>query len=167
MKLNDLKPGYRANRDTKRLGRGTGSGQGTSAGKGTKGQKARKSGNVRIGFEGGQMPLIRRIPKRGFSNVRFALVFEIVNLEDIDMRFSDNDTVDKATLKAKGLVNGNKDGIKILGNGELSKKKLSFVIDRISKSAEVKITAAGGSVEKIYHEPKVPVVKKGHKWNRS
>ncbi len=166
MKLSDLKPGYRANRATKRLGRGTGSGQGTSAGKGTKGQKARKSGHVRIGFEGGQMPLIRRIPKRGFSNVRFALVFEIVNLEDIDMRFSDNDTVDKASLKAKGLVNGNKDGIKILGNGELS-KKLSFVIDRISKSAEVKITAAGGSVEKIYHAPKVPVVKKGHSWARS
>ncbi len=166
MKLNDLKPGYRANRDTKRLGRGTGSGQGTSAGKGTKGQKARKSGNVRIGFEGGQMPLIRRIPKRGFSNARFALVFEIVNLEDIDMRFSDNDTVDKATLKSKGLVNGNKDGIKILGNGELN-KKLSFVVDRISKSAEVKITTAGGSVEKIYHAPKVEVVKKGHKWNRS
>lgn len=166
MELNDLKPGYRANRATKRLGRGTGSGQGTSAGKGTKGQKARKSGNVRIGFEGGQMPLIRRIPKRGFSNVRFALVFEIVNLEDIEMRFSDNETVDKASLKSKGLVNGNKDGIKILGNGELS-KKLSFVIDRISKSAETKITAAGGSVEKIVHEPKVPVVKKGAKWTRS
>jgi len=153
MRINDLKPGYRANRETKRLGRGTGSGQGTSAGKGTKGQKARKSGNVRIGFEGGQMPLIRRIPKRGFCNVQFATVYEIVNLETIELKYSSNEVVDKESLKLKGIIYGNKDGVKILGNGELT-KTLTFTVDKISKSAKDKVSKSGGVVNLIVRKHK-------------
>ena len=122
MQLNQLRPGRGANKDRKRRGRGTGSGQGTTGGRGNKGQNARKSGQVRQGFEGGQMPLIRRIPKRGFNNARFATVYEIVNLVE--------------------------DGIKILGDGELS-KKLTFEVDKVSKSAEEKIKKAGGEIKLI------------------
>lgn len=148
MQLNQLKPGRGANKDRKRRGRGTGSGQGTTGGRGNKGQNARKSGQVRQGFEGGQMPLIRRIPKRGFNNARFATVYEIVNLAEIEARFEAGETVNAETLKARRLVHCNEDGIKILGDGELS-KKLTFEVDKVSKSAEEKIKKAGGDIKLI------------------
>lgn len=146
MQINDLKPARGSNTTRKRVGRGTGSGLGTTSGRGGKGQTARKSGQVRKGFEGGQMPLLRRIPKRGFSNEQFALVFEIVNLGAINDRFEDGETVTIATLKSKGLVHANKNGVKVLGDGDFT-KKLSFDVDRVSKSAAEKITKLGGSVK--------------------
>lgn len=146
MQINDLKPARGSNTARKRLGRGTGSGLGTTSGRGGKGQTARKSGQVRKGFEGGQMPLLRRIPKRGFNNEQFAKVFEIVNLGDINDRFDAGETVNAATLKAKGLVHANKDGVKVLGNGDLT-KKLNFEVDKISKPAADKIAKSGGSVK--------------------
>ena len=148
MQLNQLRPGRGANKDRKRRGRGTGSGQGTTGGRGNKGQNARKSGQVRQGFEGGQMPLIRRIPKRGFNNARFDTVYEIVNLVDIEVRFEAGETVNSETLKARRLVHCNEDGIKILGDGELT-KKLTFEVDKVSKSAEEKIKKAGGDIKLI------------------
>ena len=152
MQINDLKPAKGSNKERKRLGRGTGSGQGTSGGRGTKGQNARKSGQVRKGFEGGQMPLLRRIPKRGFNNEQFALFFEIVNLESINNKFEEGETVNETTLREKGLVKGNKDGIKVLGDGELT-KKLNFQVDRASKSAVDKIAKAGGSLKLAEPKP--------------
>lgn len=146
MQINDLRPARGSNVSRKRLGRGTGSGLGTTAGKGTKGQNARKSGQVRKGFEGGQMPLLRRIPKRGFNNTQFATVYEIVNLGDVNDRFEAGETVNLATLKERGLVKGNKDGIKILGGGDIT-KKLNFEADKVSKSAADKIAKAGGGVK--------------------
>lgn len=148
MQINNLRPGKGANKERKRRGRGTGSGTGTTGGRGNKGQNARKSGQVRQGFEGGQMPLLRRIPKLGFNNDRFATVYEIVNLDDINERFNDGETVNAESLKIRGLVHCNEDGIKILGDGELS-KKLSFVVDKVSKSAEEKIKKAGGDIKLI------------------
>lgn len=148
MQLNDLRPGRGANKERKRRGRGTGSGQGTTGGRGNKGQNARKSGQVRPGFEGGQMPLIRRIPKRGFNNAQFATVYEIVNLADIEAKFEAGEAVNAASLKERGLVHCNEDGIKILGDGELT-KALSFEVDKVSKSAEEKITKAGGKINLI------------------
>lgn len=148
MQLNQLRPGRGANKDRKRRGRGTGSGQGTTGGRGNKGQNARKSGQVRQGFEGGQMPLIRRIPKRGFNNAQFATVYEIVNLVDIEERFEAGEIVNAESLKFRGLVHCNEDGIKILGDGELT-KKLTFEVDKVSKSAEEKITKAGGEIKLI------------------
>lgn len=146
MQINDLRPARGSNVSRKRLGRGTGSGLGTTAGKGTKGQNARKSGQVRKGFEGGQMPLLRRIPKRGFNNTQFATVYEIVNLGDVNDRFEAGETVNLATLKERGLVKGNKDGIKILGGGDIT-KKLNFEADKVSKSAADKIAKAGGGIK--------------------
>ena len=148
MQLNDLRPGRGANKERKRRGRGTGSGQGTTGGRGNKGQNASKSGQVRPGFEGGQMPLIRRIPKRGFNNAQFATVYEIVNLADIEAKFEAGEAVNAASLKERGLVHCNEDGIKILGDGELT-KALTFEVDKVSKSAEEKITKAGGKINLI------------------
>lgn len=146
MQINDLKPARGSNRERKRLGRGTGSGQGTSAGRGTKGQNARKSGQVRQGFEGGQMPIVRRIPKRGFNNTQFATVYEAVNLGCIADRFDEGETVNAESLKARRLIHGNKDGVKVLGEGEIT-KKLVFEVDKLSKSAAEKITKAGGTIK--------------------
>jgi len=145
MELHDLKPAVGANKNRKRVGRGSGSGHGTTSGKGNKGQKARSGGGVRPGFEGGQMPLNRRLPKRGFNNARFATVYEIVNLDSIEARYTDGEVVSLETLKDKNLVAGNKDGIKILGVGELS-KKLKFEVDKISSSAKEKCEKAGCEV---------------------
>ena len=143
----ELKPAKGANKERKRLGRGTGSGLGTTAGKGHKGQKARKGGGkTHPGYEGGQMPMTRRIPKRGFSNARFATEYEVVNLDDIEMRFESGQEVNRSTLKAHALIHGNKDGIKILGDGEI-KKKLTFVVNKVSATAAKKISAAGGEVK--------------------
>jgi large subunit ribosomal protein L15 len=145
MELHDLRPAEGSRKKRKRLGRGSASGQGTSAGKGTKGQKARSGGGIRPGFEGGQMPLTRRLPKRGFNNARFATVYEIVNLEQIQDRFNDGEEVNLLSLKAKGLVRGNKDGVKVLGDGEFS-RKLKFDVEKVSASAAEKIQAAGGEI---------------------
>jgi len=145
MNLHDLKPAEKANKNRKRRGRGGSSGLGTTSGRGNKGQKARSGGGVRPGFEGGQMPLTRRLPKRGFNNSRFAKTVEIVNLTDIDNKYTDGETVNKESLVEKGLIKGNKDFIKILGEGDIS-KKLTFNVDKVSGSAEKKIKEAGGEL---------------------
>jgi len=146
MRLHDLKPRPGARHRVKRLGCGESSGHGKTCGKGHKGQKARSGGSIRLGFEGGQMPLIRRIPKRGFNNTDFATVYAPVNLGDLEaLGLSE---IDEASLRKAGLVNGNWDGVKILGGGEL-KKKLVLKVHAISASARKSIEAAGGSIELI------------------
>jgi len=145
MELHDLKSKKGANKTRKRLGRGSGSGLGTTSGRGTKGQKSRSGGGVRVGFEGGQMPLIRRLPKRGFNNSRFAKEFEIVNLNKLNDFFEDGDEVSCSTLKSKGLIRGNKGGVKVLGNGDIT-KKLLVKVDKVSKSAVEKIKRLNGDV---------------------
>jgi len=128
----------------KRLGRGVGSGHGKTAGKGTKGQKARAGGGVRPGFEGGQMPLFRRIARRGFSNIPFKKVFQVVNVADLN-RFADGDTVTASSLAEKGLARRKGMPVKVLGDGEVTKK---LVVDglTVSATAREKITAVGGEV---------------------
>jgi large subunit ribosomal protein L15 len=145
MELHDLRPAPGAKKNRKRLGRGTGSGTGTTSGKGNKGQKSRSGGGVRPGFEGGQMPLMRRLPKRGFRNTMFQKPYEIINLEQINNKYNDDETVNLETLKAKKLIKGNLNGVKVLGKGELD-KKLKFEVDYISKSAVEKIKSAGGEI---------------------
>lgn len=144
MKMHELVPAYGATTKRKIVGRGIGSGTGKTAGKGHKGQKARTGGKIRRGFEGGQTPLYRRIPKRGFNN-HFAKEYAIVNIADLEV--FDNDTVvDSKVLIEKGLVNKELDGIKVLGNGKLT-KKLTVVATKFSKSAIEKIQAVGGKIE--------------------
>lgn len=145
MQLHDLRSSKKATKNRKRVGRGSASGLGKTSGKGHKGQKARSGGGVRPGFEGGQMPLTRRLPKRGFNNARFAKEYETVNIDLIESRYDDGESVNKETLMKKRLVRGNKYGIKILGEGELT-KKLTFDVDKVSKSAEDKIKKAGGDI---------------------
>jgi large subunit ribosomal protein L15 len=132
-------------RKNKRLGRGVGSGHGKTAGKGTKGQKARAGGGVRLGFEGGQMPLFRRIARRGFSNYPFKKEFQVVNVLDLN-RFADGETVTPASLAALGLARKKGVPVKILGGGELTKKVVVEGV-RVSASAREKIAAAGGEVK--------------------
>jgi large subunit ribosomal protein L15 len=143
MKLHELQYNEGARSSRKRLGRGQGSGQGKTAGKGHKGQNARSGGGVALGFEGGQTPLFRRIPKRGFTN-RTRKVFAIVNVSSLDI-FDNGTVVTPELLMETGLVKKSLDGIKILGNGELS-KKLTVNANKFSKSAVVVIETAGGSV---------------------
>ena len=144
MKMHELGPAYGATTKRKIVGRGIGSGTGKTAGKGHKGQKARTGGKIRRGFEGGQTPLYRRIPKRGFNN-HFAKEYAIVNIADLEV--FDNDTVvDSKVLIEKGLVNKELDGIKVLGNGKLT-EKLTVVATKFSKSAIEKIQAVGGKIE--------------------
>ncbi|HUA38026.1 MAG TPA: 50S ribosomal protein L15 [Candidatus Sulfopaludibacter sp.] len=145
MRLHDLKPRPGAKHRRKRLGEGESSGHGKTSGRGGKGQTARSGSSIRIGFEGGQMPLIRRIPKRGFNNARFAKQFVAVNVGKLN-QFDDGARVDEATLRAAGLANGRASGIKILGDGELS-KKLTVSADAFSASAKAKIEAKGGVCE--------------------
>lgn len=146
MRLDELRPAPGSKTSKKRLGRGIGSGLGKTAGKGHKGQKARSGGGVRPGFEGGQMPLFRRIPKRGFKNINSRNYTE-VTLSMLDVL--DNDTVVTAdTLKEMGIIKKINDGIVVLGNGELT-KKLTVKASRITKSAEEKIIAAGGKIEVV------------------
>jgi len=133
-----------ANKKKRILGRGQGSGRGTTSGKGNKGQKARSGGKTYVGFEGGQMPLYRRLAHRGFSNYPFKQEWQIVNLGEIEKRYESGDTVDAATLSKKGLIKG-ADPVKVLANGDLS-KKLSFKVDAVSASAKTKIEKAGGDV---------------------
>lgn len=146
MKLHELRPAEGTTKAKKRIGRGTASGQGKSAGKGQKGQKARTGGGVRIGFEGGQMPLYRRLPKVGFTNI-FRKEYAIVNVSDLEM-FENGTTVTVDALKEAGLVKDVKSGVKLLGNGDLT-KNLTVQVNKISKSAADKIAAAGGKVEVI------------------
>ncbi|MDE6592932.1 MAG: 50S ribosomal protein L15 [Oscillospiraceae bacterium] len=144
MKLYELSPAAGSVKDVKRVGRGHGSGNGKTAGKGHKGQNARSGGGVRPGFEGGQMPMTRRIPKRGFNNI-FAVRYETVNVCDLD-KFVDGTVVDAELLKASGLVKKTQNGIKILGNGELS-RNLTVKANAFSASAKEKIEKAGGKAE--------------------
>jgi large subunit ribosomal protein L15 len=148
MKIYELQPGPGANRQAYRKGRGHGSGNGKTAGRGHKGQNARSGGGVRPGFEGGQTPLYRRMPKRGFNRKRFADVYAEINLHIIDENFADGDTVNLETLAAKGLVRKEFDGLSILGNGDLT-KKVTIQATRFTKSAAEKIAQAGGKAEVI------------------
>lgn len=145
MKLNELKPVEGAKHSKKRVGRGIGSGIGKTATRGTKGQNARTSGGVRPGYEGGQTPLFKRLPKRGFTNYTHK-EFAIVNLCDVCAKFEDGATVDVEALKAVGLVKKEYEGVKVLGTGECD-KKLTFKVAKWSKTAEEKISKAGGTVE--------------------
>ena len=147
MKLHELSPAEGSKKAVKRIGRGPASGQGKTAGKGHKGQKARAGRGMRPGFEGGQMPLQRRLPKRGFNNI-FAKEIAIVNVAALDKKFEDGATVDIAALKASGLIKKELDGVKVLGNGEIS-KKLTVQVNAFSDSAKAKIEAAGGKAEVI------------------
>lgn len=146
MKLHELSPAPGARKSRTRKGRGIGSGLGKTAGRGSKGQNARSGGGVRTGFEGGQMPLYRRLPKRGFKNV-FADVFAEVNVSSLN-RFEDGATVDPVSLIEMGLLKNVRDGVRILGSGELT-KKLTVKANGFTKTAAEKITAAGGKVEVI------------------
>ena len=145
MKLHELSPAAGSTKDGKRIGRGHGSGNGKTAGKGHKGQKARSGGGVRPGFEGGQMPLQRRIPKRGFNNI-FAKQYVIINVSDLEAKFEDGAVIDTNAIVEAGLVKKTLDGIKILGNGEVT-KNFTVKAAAFSKSAVEKIEKAGGKTE--------------------
>ena len=147
MKLFELSPAAGSTKEPKRKGRGVGTGNGKTGGRGHKGQKARSGGGVRPGFEGGQMPMTRQLPKRGFTN-HFAVNYATVNVSRINDAFNSGDVVDAQALIEAGLVKKTLDGIKILGNGELS-KKLTIRANAFSQSAKEKIEAAGGTVEEV------------------
>ena len=144
MNLNELKPADGARKDKVRVGRGTGSGCGKTSGRGHKGQKSRSGGGVRPGFEGGQMPIYRRLPKRGFKNI-WRNDFAVVNVDSLNV-FDDGDVVDAVALVEAGILKNVLDGVRILGYGDLS-KKLTVKAHGFSKSAIAKIQAAGGSTE--------------------
>lgn len=146
MKLHELSPAPGARKSRTRKGRGLGSGLGKTAGRGMKGQNSRSGGGVRTGFEGGQMPLYRRLPKRGFKNI-FANEYAEVNVSQLN-RFEDGATVDPVALIESGILKNVRDGVRILGNGELT-KQLTVRANGFTKTAESKITAAGGKVEVI------------------
>ncbi|SMC26123.1 LSU ribosomal protein L15P [Desulfacinum hydrothermale DSM 13146] len=146
MRLNELKPATGAKKNKKRVGRGSGSGLGKTAGRGTKGQKSRSGGGVPPWFEGGQMPLQRRVPKRGFTNI-FRTEYEVVNVQDLD-RFEAGSAVGPDELKAAGLVRKKAKRIKLLGDGDIS-KGLTLRVHKASASAIAKVEAAGGKVELI------------------
>ena len=146
MKLHELRAAEGSTKKAKRKGRGTATGQGKTAGRGMNGQNSRSGGGTRLGFEGGQMPLYRRLPKRGFKNI-FAQQFAEVNVSSLN-RFEDGATVDPVALIEAGILKNVRDGIRILGNGEIT-KKLTVIANGFTKSAEEKITAAGGKVEVI------------------
>lgn len=145
MRLHDLKPNEGAKHRTKRLGCGESSGLGKTSGKGHKGQRARSGGSIRPGFEGGQMPLHRRLPKKGFSNVRFGKKSAVVNVSDLEARFEAGQVVNEAALRETGLVKGGCDFVKVLGNGELS-KSLTIEGLALSASAREKVEKAGGNI---------------------
>jgi large subunit ribosomal protein L15 len=144
MKLHELKPALNSRKDVKRVGRGVGSGRGKTAGRGSKGHKARSGGQTHPGFEGGQMPLQRRLPKRGFANI-FRMRVAVVHIRDLS-RFESGSVVDRAALVKAGLLKGHWDGVKLLGDGEIG-HALVVKMDRVSQSAKAKIEAAGGTVE--------------------
>ena len=146
MKLHQLAPAEGSKKEHFRVGRGHGSGNGKTAGKGHKGQNARSGGGVRPGFEGGQMPLYRRLPKRGFNNYSFETKYAVFNLSDLNRKLEDGAVVDTEALIASGLVNKVYDGIKVLGDGEIE-KKLTVKAAAFSQSAKEKLEAAGGKAE--------------------
>ncbi len=146
MKLHELSPAPGSKQTRNRIGRGLGSGNGKTAGKGMKGQNSRSGGGTRTGFVGGQMPIYRRLPKRGFKNI-FAKEYAEVNVSTLE-RFDDGATVDPVALVEAGILKNVQDGVRILGNGELT-KKLTVRANGFTKTAESKITAAGGKVEVI------------------
>ena len=147
MRLHEPSPVDGSKKDVKRIGRGHGSGWGKTSGKGHKGQKARSGGSIRPGFEGGQMPLQRRVPKRGFNNI-FRKKIVALNVNQLDSKFDNGAVVDAEALKNAGLVKNSFDGIKILGNGELT-KSLTVKVDAFSESAKKAIEEAGGKAEVI------------------
>jgi len=147
MKLHELSPAPGSNKQRTRVGRGLGSGIGKTSGRGQKGQNSRTGGGVRPGFEGGQMPLYRRLPKRGFHN-KFGVEFAIVNIVDLEDRFEAGALVDPVTLIEAGILKNVKDGVKILGNGDLT-KALTVKVQAFSKTALEKINAAGGKAEVV------------------
>lgn len=148
MNLDDVHRGVQKRKKRKRIGRGSGSGHGKTAGRGHKGYFSRAGASRRLGYEGGQMPLARRVAKRGFSNRAFAPVVLIINLEALEKAFESGETVNPQTLAEKGLAKGRFDLIKILGNGELT-KKLDVTAHRFSRQAEEQITVRGGAVHRI------------------
>lgn len=143
MRLHELTPAENSRKPRKRVGRGVGSGLGKTSGRGSKGQKARSGGSPRPGFEGGQMPLQRRLPKRGFTNI-FKKQFCIVNIRDLG-KFESGSVVDESALVKTGMVKGKRDGIKLLGKGEIS-IPLTIIVDAVSKSAREKIESSGGAI---------------------
>ena len=147
MKLHELKPNEGSVKNRKRIGRGPGSGTGKTSGKGHKGQNARSGGGVRPGFEGGQLPLFRRLPKRGFSNAMFKKEYAVINISDLNT-FNDGDVITPELLKELGIVKKQLSGIKVLGNGTLE-KKVTVKAHKFTKGAEDKITEAGGKAEVI------------------
>ena len=147
MKLHELSPAAGSNAPAWRKGRGAGSGNGKTAGKGHKGQNARSGGGVRPGFEGGQLPLYRKLPKRGFNNARFGTKYAVINVGSLN-KFNDGDVVDNAALLMNGLIDSVVDGVKILGEGELT-KKLTVQAKVFSASAKEKIEAVGGKTEVV------------------
>lgn len=147
MKLNSVKPNPYATKTRKRVGRGPGSGTGKTAGRGENGQNSRSGGGVRIGFEGGQTPLFRRLPKRGFSNARFKKVYAVINLDDLN-KFDNGAEVTPEILKDMGLVKNTLDGLKVLGNGTLE-KKLTVKANKFSRTAKEQIEKLGGKAEVI------------------
>jgi large subunit ribosomal protein L15 len=144
MRIHELSPAEGSRKKRKRVGRGPGSGHGKTSCRGHKGQKSRSGGGPRPGFEGGQMPLQRRLPKRGFNNI-FKKSYSIVNIKDLS-RFAPNSSIDSESLRKAGLVKKEKDGIKLLGNGEIS-HPLVIQVHKVSKTAKEKIEASGGKVE--------------------
>ena len=146
MRIHELKKPEGSTKAPKRIGRGQGTGQGTTAGRGMNGQNSRSGGGVRLGFEGGQMPLYRRLPKRGFNN-KWAKEYAEINVKDLN-KFDDGATVDAAALVEKGIVKKVLDGVKVLGNGEL-KAKIDVEANAFSKTAEEAIKAVGGNATKI------------------
>ena len=147
MKLHELSPAEGSVRENFRKGRGAGSGNGKTAGKGHKGQNARSGGGVRPGFEGGQLPLYRKLPKRGFNNYRFAKKYAVINVQVLN-KFDDGEVVDFAALLSKGIINNVFDGVKVLGEGDIS-KKLTVKAAVFSASAKEKIEAVGGKTEVV------------------
>ena len=146
MKLHELSPAQRSRKARKRIGRGVGSGKGKTAGRGTKGQNSRSGGGVRPGYEGGQMPIHRRLPKRGFKNI-FRKKIAAINIKDLK-KFESGGLVDQTELVRIGLVKGKIDGIKLLGNGEID-RPLKIKVNQVSNNARQKIEAAGGSIEVV------------------
>ena len=148
MKLNTLTPNYGSRSTRKRVGRGSSSGLGKTSGKGQKGQNSRSGGGVRIGFEGGQTPLFRRLPKRGFSNAKFKTVYATINLTELN-RFEEGSVITPELLKEIGLIKNQLDGIKVLGNGKLTSKKLTVKAHKFSSVAKEEIEKLGGKAEVI------------------
>ena len=146
MELNNLRPSFGSTKSRKRIGRGTGSGHGKTATKGHKGQKARSGGSIKAGFEGGQMPLQRRLPKRGFTPFD-KVVFSLVNISQLDI-YESGEVIDAMSLVSKGLIKSTRYAVEILGNGDIT-KSLKVTANKFSQSAKDKILAAGGSIEEL------------------